>query len=99
MENTIKPKQQLSRLLGVTGWSRDHLADLLNISNFSFNRYLSGLRKPAPELAEKITYLYTAIIAPLECDILRLRNTAEKHLLTTRLQSLRFSTPPSCPAP
>ena len=101
MENQTKqqltPKQQLIRIVGVTGWSRDHLADLLGISNFSMSRYLSGLRKPTPEVVEKISYLYAAIIIPLDCDILRLRNTAEKHLLSTRIRNLNSSTPPSCP--
>ncbi|GHU81532.1 hypothetical protein FACS1894191_8480 [Clostridia bacterium] len=95
------PKQQLTRLLGITNWSRHHLADLLEITTFSFNRYLSGHRKPKPETQEKIDTLYNKIIPPLECEIETLRNKAEKSLLSSRIKTL--STPtcdpssPSCP--
>ena len=94
---TPKPKQQIKRILELTSWSRDYLADMLEISNFSLGRYLSGLRKPPEAVVEKTTFLYTEIVVPLECEITRLKNTAEQKLLADRLRTLKSNTPTSCP--
>lgn len=97
--NTVlpAPKQQITRLLGVTGWTRHHLADLLGVTTFSLSRYASGLRKPSGDAIIKLGYLFSTVVAPLECEITRLRNSAEKSLLTARISDLRTSTPPTCP--
>jgi len=92
--NTIKPKQKLLRIIGTTGWSRRHTAELLRVSSFSLGRYLSGFRKPSAAVMEKIDYLYETIVVPIECEITPRANAAEKHLLKSRIKSL--SSPPHC---
>jgi predicted transcriptional regulator len=82
-------KQQLSRILGVTGWSRDHLSDLLGISNFALSRYLKNRRIPASELAERIVWLYKSIVVPVDCEITKLKNTAETTILTRHIETLK----------
>jgi len=89
MQNTnLKPKQKLLRVLGTTGWSRHHTADLLGVTTFSLGRYLSGLRKPPVRVMEKLDYLYGAIVVPLECEIGERANAAEKRLLRSRIKTL-----------
>ena len=94
MEKPIKPKQKLLRVLGTTGWSRHHTADLLGVTTFSLGRYLGGLRKPPVRVMERLDYLYEAIVLPLECQITELKNEAEKHLLKSRIKTL--VPPPHC---
>lgn len=91
----MKPKQKLSRILGITGWSRDHVADLLEVSNMTLNRWLKGRSEPQPHLMERIDGMYNGIVAPLECEIDRLRDEVEKKILKSMIINLDED---NCPA-
>ena len=89
----IKPRQKLARIIGVTGWSRRHTAELLRISSFSLSRYLRGFRKPPAPVMAKVDFLYEAIVTSLECEITPRMNAAEKALLQQRIKSLPSNQP------
>ncbi|MCL2038665.1 hypothetical protein FWG86_02065 [Candidatus Saccharibacteria bacterium] len=88
------PKHKLSRILQITNWSHDRLADMLDISNGTLRRWLKGRTIKHPKYIAHIDWLYSDIVEPLECEILTRSNRAEKRLLQSRAS--RIPDPTSC---
>jgi transcriptional regulator with XRE-family HTH domain len=82
-------KHKLGRILGITGWSRDRLADMLDVSNGALGRWLRGRRIKHQHNADDIDYLYTEIVEPLLCQIEPRATSAEKHLLKARIARMK----------
>ena len=80
----MNQKQKLNRILGITGWSRDRLADMLDISNGTLNRWCKGKKIKHDRHVAHIDWLYSELVEPLECEIERRANQAEKRLLEAR---------------
>lgn len=84
----MKPKQKITRILGITGWSKDHLADLLDISNMTLGRWLKGRSIPYADSQAHIDAMYDGIVKPLECEIDRLADGVEKKILKAKILKL-----------
>ena len=84
----MNQKQKLTRILGLTNWSRDRLADMLDISNGTLKRWLKGKTIKHPRYIAHIDWLYSEIVEPLECEIESRAITAEQRLLKSRLDRL-----------
>ncbi len=78
----MKPKLKISRILGVTGWTRDHLADLLGVSNLTVSAWVRGRTLPHSGHMGKIDAMYDGIVKPLECEIDRLSDEVTFHTET-----------------
>jgi transcriptional regulator with XRE-family HTH domain len=85
---TVSSKQKLIRILGISGWSRDKLADLLEVSNNSLNAWVRGNSTPHTTHAGKIDEIYAALVTPLLCEIEALADKVEKRLLKERIKHL-----------
>ena len=81
-------KQKLSRILGVTGWSRDHLADLLGVNNATLTRWTKGRGKMREVAQGKIDMIYDGAVKPLECEMDRLADEVEKKILKGQIKDL-----------
>ena len=81
-------KQKLARIIGITGWSRDRLADMLDVSNGTLNRWIKGRAIKQAGRADKIDFLYKELVLPFECEIEMRANAAEKKLLKARIGRL-----------
>jgi transcriptional regulator with XRE-family HTH domain len=84
--NKLSYKQKLTRTLGISAWSRDKLADLLQVSNNTFNSWLGGKSAPKPHHATEIDKIYNELVTPLLCDIEQLADKTEERLLTERIR-------------
>jgi transcriptional regulator with XRE-family HTH domain len=84
----ISPKQKLNRILGISNWSRDKLADLLQVSNNSLNSWLRGDSQPHATHSAKISEIYKALVEPLLCEIETIADKVEKSLLAARIKNL-----------
>ena len=82
-------KQKLNRIIGVTDWSRDHLADLLDVSNATLGRWLKGRGKMQEKFEKQIDNMFEKIVKPLDCEIDRLSDQVEEEILKTRIKSLK----------
>lgn len=91
----MKPKHKLDRIMGVTGWTRDHMADLLGVSNMAFRMWLNGRSQPHEASVRKIDAMYEGIVKPLECEIDRLSDAVEKKILKDKIKDLDTD---NCPA-
>jgi transcriptional regulator with XRE-family HTH domain len=85
---TIPYKQKLTRILGISGWSRDKLSDLLEVSNNSFSAWIRGDSTPHTSHAGKIDEVYDALVVPLLCEIEIAADAVEKRLLEERIARL-----------
>lgn len=81
-------RQKLNRIIGVTGWSRDHLADLLGVSNMSLMRWLKREPKLQKEHAAKVDQIYDGTVKVLACEIDRLADEVEKKMLSAQMKDL-----------
>jgi transcriptional regulator with XRE-family HTH domain len=81
-------KQKLQRILEITGWTREHLADLLYVSDRGLGKWLKRRSMPNEENAQVIDELYDAIVVPLECQIAEVRDGAEQRILKKRIADL-----------
>jgi transcriptional regulator with XRE-family HTH domain len=88
MTKTTSTKQKLTRILGISNWSRDKLADLLQVSNNSLNSWLSGTSQPHATHTANIDQIYAELVAPLLCEIETLADKVEKSLLKDRINHL-----------
>jgi transcriptional regulator with XRE-family HTH domain len=84
----VSPKQKLLRILGISGWSRDKLADLLQVSNNSLNSWVRGTATPHTTHCGKIDEIYNELVTPLFCEIETLADQVEKRLLKDRIKHL-----------
>jgi transcriptional regulator with XRE-family HTH domain len=85
---TTSYKQKLVRILGISGWSRDKLADLLRVSNNSLNSWARGKSAPHTTHAAKIDSIYADLVEPLLCEIETIADQVEKRLLKDRIKRL-----------
>ena len=81
-------KQKLNRILGITGWSQDKLADLMMVSNGALRRWLKGREVRQEVNITRINWLYDELVIPFLCDIEQKADDVEKTLLKTRIKSL-----------
>jgi transcriptional regulator with XRE-family HTH domain len=83
----MNTKQKLTRLLGVTGWSQDKLADLLQVSNNTLSAWVKGKAEPHARhtaLIDKIFADLSVILPAID----RVADEVEKDLLQTRIHHL-----------
>jgi transcriptional regulator with XRE-family HTH domain len=83
----MNTKQKLIRLLGVTGWSQDKLADLLQVSNNTLSAWVKGKSEPHARHVAVIDKIFADLSAILP-EIDRVADQIEKDLLQTRIQHL-----------
>jgi uncharacterized protein (TIGR02145 family) len=88
MTKTTSTKQKLTRILGISNWSRDKLADLLQVSNNSLNSWLSGTSQPHTTHTANIDQIYKELVLPLLCEIETISDKVEKSLLKDRIKHL-----------
>jgi transcriptional regulator with XRE-family HTH domain len=88
MTKTLTYKRKLARILGISDWSRDKLADLLEISNNTLDGWLNGRSEPKPTHAGKIDRVYDELVLPLLCEIEQIADKVEKRLLSERIKHL-----------
>jgi transcriptional regulator with XRE-family HTH domain len=81
-------KQKLSRVLAFSGWSRDRLADLLEVSNNTFNAWIGGKSEPHAKHAERIDWIYNELVQPLIPTLELMADKVEKTLLEERIEHL-----------
>ena len=84
----MSPKHKLNRILGVTGWSQDKLADLMMVSNSALRCWLKGNDVRQAANTARINWLYEELVAPFLCDIEQKSDDVEKYLLKARIKSL-----------
>ena len=84
----MNQKHKLNRILGVTGWSRRKMAQLLNVSDRAVWAWAKGASKPRGGHVEKIDWLYTELVEPLICEIEQRADAAEKTLLEAKIDGL-----------
>ena len=82
-------KKKLGRILGISGWSKDRMADLLEVSNNSFNAWVRGDSEPKVERGLKIDEIYDELVRPLLCKIEDVTDKIEKRLLEEQIGRLR----------
>jgi transcriptional regulator with XRE-family HTH domain len=88
-------KQKLKRIMEITGWTQDHLADLLDVSNSGFRKWFKR-SLPRAESSATIDELYEKIVVPVECEIRRLAGETEKEILRRKIKSID-TTEANCP--
>jgi transcriptional regulator with XRE-family HTH domain len=84
----ISYKQKLIRILGVSGWSRDKLADLLGVSNNSLGAWVRGGSAPHAGHAGRVDGVYEELVGSLICKIEARADKVEKRLLSERIEHL-----------
>ncbi len=93
MEKQPNYKTKITRILALTGWSQDHLSDLLEVTPRSFRKWLKNKRIPGEPHAAILDHLYATIVLPHQNSINCAATEAERNLLKSRLHNL----PTSCP--
>jgi hypothetical protein len=83
----MKYSVKINKILAFSGWTRDRLADLLQVSNFTMGRWLRG-GKPKVESAEIIDELYGLLVEPFVADLEVRADKIEKKLLQKRIARL-----------
>jgi DNA-binding XRE family transcriptional regulator len=73
--------KDISRILGITGWTQDHLADLLDVSTPTMNSWANGKSEPKGAHAEKLYKVFDEIVKPLQCQTEQIADRVEKKLL------------------
>jgi transcriptional regulator with XRE-family HTH domain len=58
-------QDKLNLILQETKWSRDKLADLLQVSNMTFSKWINGKSMPADDHAKRINRLYEKLTTDL----------------------------------
>ena len=82
-------KQKVDRVMGVTGWSKGHLARLLGVSYFTVRHWTKTKARPRDAYIGKIDLIYDEIVKPLECEIDRLSDEVEKKILHEQIEDLK----------
>jgi transcriptional regulator with XRE-family HTH domain len=84
----MREKQKLKRILGVSGWTHDKLADLMGVNNSTFSSWVRGESKAREAHVEKINWIYGELVEPLVCEIERRSDLVEKRLLEERVRGV-----------
>jgi len=84
----MKYSKKLVQVLAFTGWSQDHLADLLGVSNNTFNSWVNGNSLPHQRNAGLIDEIYDKIVAPYICELERKADEVEKEILRQKIVDL-----------
>jgi len=81
--------QKLRKILVFSGWTQDHLADLLGVSNFTLNKWAKSKRQPTlGQHAERIEYIYERLVAPNEARLAEAADQVEKSILREHMRHL-----------
>jgi len=80
-------KTKILRILALTGWSHDHLADLLDVSDRAFRKWL---RRTQPQTASAalIDEIYDKIVLHYQPEITCTATALEGGILKRRIKSL-----------
>jgi len=84
----MKYNKKLEQILAFTGWSRDHFADLLDVSNNSFNSWINGHSEPRDKNKTTIDNIYDKIVVPYVCELEQKADEVEKEILKQKIKNL-----------
>jgi transcriptional regulator with XRE-family HTH domain len=84
----MKYSTKLYKVLAFTGWTQDHLADLLNISTPTINAWVNGKSEPRHEHATMIDEVYDNLVVPYICELEQKADKIEKKLLSRQIKNL-----------
>jgi transcriptional regulator with XRE-family HTH domain len=84
----MKYTTKLYKVLAFTGWTQDHLADLLGISTPTMNSWINGKSQPRQKHAELINDIYNHLVAPYICELEQKADKIEKRILKQKIKDL-----------
>lgn len=79
---------KLYKVLAFTGWTQDHLADLMGISTPTVNSWINNKSEPHTKHMELINDIYNQIVAPYTCELEAKADEIEKRILKEKIEDL-----------
>jgi transcriptional regulator with XRE-family HTH domain len=83
-----KYSAKLVQVLAFTGWTQDHLADLLDVSNNTLNAWVNGHAEPRSAHAELVDEIWHEIVAPYLCELEVRADELERKILKRKIREL-----------
>jgi Helix-turn-helix. len=84
----MKYSKKLNQILAFTGWTRDKLADLIDVANGTLGSWVNGKTSPKGGHAELVDDIYDKIVAPYICELEAKADAVEKEILKQKIQDL-----------
>jgi len=85
--------QKLKEIMEVSGWSKERLSDLLDVSLPAFKKWLEGANTPTEENAKLIDKLYDITVGSIETVKREYFESIEKRLLRRQVRQLDKNNP------
>jgi hypothetical protein len=86
--------EKLNKIMEVSGWNKERLSDLLDVSYQAFLHWLSGETDPSEAHAKLIDNLYLLVIDGMEDARREYIESLEKRLLRRQVRHLDHNNPP-----
>jgi transcriptional regulator with XRE-family HTH domain len=84
----MKYTTKLYKVLAFTGWTQDHLADLLGISTPTMNSWVNDKSEPRKHHAEMVDEIYNHMVGPYICELEQKADEIEKKILRRKIRDL-----------
>jgi transcriptional regulator with XRE-family HTH domain len=84
----MKYTTKLYKVLAFTGWTQDHLADLLDISTPTINSWVNGKSEPRQNHAAMIDEIYDHLVTPYVCELEQKADEIERKILRQKIRDL-----------
>ena len=81
-------KDKISKILAFSGWTKGHLADLVNVTNNTIGSWSHGYTEPKDEHAVLIDTIFEKLVKPFLCDLEKRSDAIEKTILETKIKDL-----------
>ncbi|MCL2085558.1 helix-turn-helix transcriptional regulator [Candidatus Saccharibacteria bacterium] len=72
---------KIQRILALSDWTQDHMADLLGVSNITMSWWARGRRTPKERYITRIDFMYEGIVVPHEAGLRESADRVEREIL------------------
>ena len=84
----MKYNEKINKILAFSGWTKDHLADLIEVTNNTLGNWARGDSAPKDEHAALIDTIFDKLVAPFLCDLEKRSDAIEKTILQAKIRDL-----------
>lgn len=84
----MKYEEKINKILAFSGWTKDHLADLIDVSNGTLGSWSHGNTEPKGEHAALIDTIFAKLVEPYLCELEKRSDAIEKTILQAKIKHL-----------
>ena len=81
-------KEKIKKILVFSGWTKDHLADLVEVANGTLGSWAKGDTEPKNEHAVLIDTIFDKLVEPYLCELEKRSDAIEKTILQAKIKHL-----------